>query len=42
MTKAAGIGGEEAGLSRSTEIYDGANAPAAAAAATVSDPLGCC
>ena len=42
MTKGAGIGGEEAGfLSRSTEIYDGANAPAAAAA-TVSDPLGCC
>ena len=44
-TKVARIGGENAGfLSRSTEIYDGANAPAVAAAtaATVLDPLGCC
>jgi len=41
MTKAARIGGEEAGfLSRSTEIYYGANTPAAAA--TVLDLLGCC
>ena len=41
-TKVARIGGVKAGfLSRSTEIYHGANAPAAAAA-TVSDPLGCC